>query len=43
MAERRVEIAERMVTALAVQPGEVVQVRDRSGRYDVVQEMLLAI
>ncbi len=36
-------VAARVADALAVQPGDVVEVRERCGRYDVLQEMLLAI
>ena len=43
MNERWAAVAERAVAALGVRAGELVQVRDRTGRYDVVQEMLLAI
>jgi len=46
MLERDVRwaaVAVRVADALAVQAGEVVQVRDRSGRYTVAQELLLAI
>lgn len=41
--QRWVAIATRVADALAVQPGDVVEVRERSGRYDVIQELLLAI
>jgi leucyl aminopeptidase (aminopeptidase T) len=37
------ELAGRAVDALGVRAGELVQVRDRSGRLDVLLEMLLAI
>lgn len=43
MDQRWVAVARRVADALAVQPGDVVQVRERCGRYDVVQELLLAI
>lgn len=43
MDQRWAAIARRVADALAVQPGDVVQVRERCGRYDVVQELLLAI
>ncbi|MDQ7030532.1 MAG: aminopeptidase [Ardenticatenia bacterium] len=37
------EVAERAVYGLGVRAGELVQVRDHSGRWDVVTEMLLAV
>ncbi len=43
MDQRWVAVARRVAGALAVQPGDVVEVRERCGRYDVVQELLLAI
>ncbi len=43
MDERWMEIAERVVDALGVQDGEVVQLRDRTGRFEIVQELLIAI
>jgi len=36
-------VATRVAEALVVQPGDVVEVRERCGRYDVLQELLLAI
>ncbi len=43
MDEHWIHIAERVVDALGVQDGEVVQLRDRTGRFDVLQELLLEI
>src|SRR5437763_1669204 len=37
------EIAERIADALGACDGELIQVRDRTGRYDVLQEILLAL
>ncbi len=37
------EVAERAIYGLGVRAGELVQVREHSGRWEVVQEMLLAI
>ncbi len=36
-------VAMRVADALAVQPGNVVEVRERCGRYDVLQELLLVL
>ena len=36
-------IAQRVVEGLGVQPGELIQVRDRAGQADVLQELLLAV
>ena len=36
-------IADRIVQGLAVQAGELIQVRDGAGRYEVLKEILLAI
>jgi len=41
--KRWAAVATRVADALAVQPGDVVEVRERCGRYDVLQELLLAI
>lgn len=43
MDKRWAVVAERVADALGLGQGEVIQVRDRSGRYEVVQEVLLAI
>src|SRR5437763_15553615 len=43
MNERWAAVAERAVAALGVQQGEVIQVRERTARYEVIQEVLLAI
>lgn len=43
MNDRWTKVAERTIDALGVRTGEVIQLRDRTGRFDVVQEMLLAI
>lgn len=37
------EIADRAVRGLGVRPGELIQVREHCGRWDVVLEMLLAV
>jgi leucyl aminopeptidase (aminopeptidase T) len=37
------QIARRIVQGLGVQPGELVQVRDHAGRFDVLKEILLAV
>ena len=34
------EVAKRIVEGVGVRAGELVQVRDRAGRYDVLQEIL---
>ncbi len=36
-------VATRVADALGVQPGDVVEVRERCGRYDVLQELLLVL
>ncbi len=41
--KRWAAVATRVADALAVQPGDVVEVRERCGRYDVIQELLLAL
>jgi leucyl aminopeptidase (aminopeptidase T) len=38
-----VAVANRVVNALDARAGELVQVRDRTGRYDVIQEITLAL
>jgi leucyl aminopeptidase (aminopeptidase T) len=43
MSEIWTQVAERMVDALGVQAGELVQLRDTTGRLEVVQEVLLAL
>jgi leucyl aminopeptidase (aminopeptidase T) len=43
MNERWTAVAERIVDALGVQRDEVIQVRERTARYEVVQEVLLAV
>lgn len=37
------EVAKRIVEGAGVRAGELVQIRDRAGRYDVLQEILLAV
>ncbi len=37
------KIAQRIVEGLGIRPGELIQVRDHAGRWDVLQEILLAI
>lgn len=43
MNERWESVAARTIDALGVQPGELIQIRDYAHRYDVLQEMLLAV
>lgn len=43
MSERWDEVAEHVMETLSAQPGEAIHVRDRTGRYDVLRAMLLAI
>ncbi len=43
MDEKWQTIAQRIVLGLGVQPGELIQVRDDSGRFDLLLETLLAI
>ena len=43
MTNHWTHIADRIVQGLAVQAGELIQVRDGAGRYEVLKEILLAI
>ncbi len=43
MTNQWTHIADRIVQGLAVQAGELIQVRDGAGRYDVLKEILLGI
>lgn len=43
MSDTWYEVALRIVRGLGAKPGELVQIRDRAGRYDVLQDILLAV